>query len=497
MTHSSRITTGILSFLALLPWGNATAYDAPIGIPEPPFGIDETHYIYAGLPGYSDAGNGPYTHYVDNSADCTDNDNPTGTYENPRCSVPTSLEAGSVVEIHGGPYTGGDTTWTLNGSATQPVFIRGTGSNSKPQFTDSGRRIITITGSYGIVEYIDALNGAAVEFRAASNLALRHSHVHDHPGKGNIVGVTGASSYIVIYDNEINNNGQIPSSSDNHGVYTGGNTDHIWILENHIHHNSGDGIQFCHGCIGNGNGPSNVFIGRNVIHEDEENAIDVKEFIGPVVVSENYMYGYRPGVYSGNGDAFRVNDEGDQGDLWILYNSISDSTRGIEPSRSDATVYVIGNVIHDIVRGAVGSDADFVINNTIYNAGTGVGAGEARSNIIVDSATAVGGDVSGCSHNLIRGGSTQSNCSNTVGADPQFVFGANNDVIGIQSGSPAIGAGYGNHPVYDTYQSRFGISIRVDVNGNPRPVGQGWAIGAHELFDSVAPKAPTDLEIVQ
>src|SRR5690606_24380479 len=114
--------------------------------------------------------------------------------------------------------------------------------------------------------------------------------------------------------NEIDHNGTIPSSTDNHGVGLGRSTDRIWILDNHIHHNSGDAIQFCHSCMSNGPGPGAVYISGNTFHDDEENALDFKEFVGPVVVTRNEMYGYQPSGDS-NGDALRVNDEGQQGDI--------------------------------------------------------------------------------------------------------------------------------------------------------------------------------------
>ena len=480
--------------LLIFTSGAALAWEPPIGIPAPDFGIGESHNLYAGMAGYEDAGNGPYTHYIDNTAVCTDTDNPNGTAENPRCSMPTTLAAGSVAEIHGGPYGGRDTTWNLNGTQSQPVFVRGIGPNNKALFSGSSSRVIAISGSYAVVEYIEVTNDSAVEITSSDHVALRHSHIHDHQGKGNIVGINGGSSYIVIYGNEVNNNGQIPSTKDHHGVYTFANTDHIWIVDNHIHHNSGDGIQFCHNCVDRGNGPSNIFIGRNHIHDDEENALDFKEFIGPVIVSQNVMHGYLSSPNS-NGDAVRVNDEGSQGEIWILFNTIFDSRLGIEPSRSDADVYIIGNVIFDIGSAAVGQDADYVINNTIYDVPTAIGAGEARSNIVFNATTALGGDVGSCSHNLVQSGSVENGCTNTINADPEVIIGAQGNVIGLQETSPAIGAGYGDHAVFALFQSQYGINIRFDANGMPRPVGQPWSIGAHEVLDSVPPMPPGDLTV--
>ncbi len=91
-----------------------TAWLAPFGIPGPDFGIKETHLMYigetydfgAGPVPYPDAGNGPYTHYLDIvHPNATDNSNPFGSPGIPRRSIPQMLPAGSVVEVHNGPYT--------------------------------------------------------------------------------------------------------------------------------------------------------------------------------------------------------------------------------------------------------------------------------------------------------------------------------------------------------------------------------------------------------
>ncbi len=91
-----------------LPVQHALAYNPPIGIPEPPFGIDESVEMYSGASGYGNDSTAPYTHYVDNTdPNCSENNWP-GTKNAPICdlfkSSSISLPAGSVVEIHGGPY---------------------------------------------------------------------------------------------------------------------------------------------------------------------------------------------------------------------------------------------------------------------------------------------------------------------------------------------------------------------------------------------------------
>jgi len=495
-TILSRIAVAIAIAFIQISSANAQQPDAwvpPIGIPAPAFGIDDSHTMYAGQNGYSDAGNGPYTHYIDNSAGCSDSGNPNGSPGSPRCSVPTTLAAGTVVEIHGGPYTdNGTIIWNINGTPLQPVFVRGTGANARPEFIGPKIQLI---GSYGIVEYIDG-NQVDVEWPGPSDhISLRHSHIHDHPGTGAIVD-NGQGTFTVIYNNEINNHGVIPSAKDRHGIFSGPLTDNVWIVDNHIHHNSGDAIQFCHGCVGNGTGPSNIYIGRNLMHHDEENAIDLKEFIGPVIISENTIHSYVTGPFSGSGEAIRINDEGSQGAVWLIYNDVSASNVGIQPNGSNANVYIIGNILHDIQEAAIGPDGDFAINNTIYNTVDGfMGGGEFTSNIIYNaSRKAVDSRTTSCSNNLIDSGSIDTNCANTVVGDPQFIFDTTSKLVGIGPSSPAIGSGLGDHAVYQTFQTQFGVDIRIDANGSPRPIGVPWAAGAHEDAGSgVQPLAPTNL----
>ena len=100
--HDSRC--GFLAFVIVLVGlgactGTAVAdYVPPIGIPAPPFGINESHTMYAGqwYPAggftYRDAGNGPYTHYVDNThPSATNTSNPYGTATTPSVRRATRL----------------------------------------------------------------------------------------------------------------------------------------------------------------------------------------------------------------------------------------------------------------------------------------------------------------------------------------------------------------------------------------------------------------------
>ncbi|MEO7724749.1 MAG: hypothetical protein ABIU29_08700, partial [Chthoniobacterales bacterium] len=88
----------VLSLAALVGATSALAYSPPIGIPAPSFGIDQVVTMYSaqtydfgsGPVPYPDAGNGPYTHYVDKTAPgATDTSNTFGTPSKPRLTIPT------------------------------------------------------------------------------------------------------------------------------------------------------------------------------------------------------------------------------------------------------------------------------------------------------------------------------------------------------------------------------------------------------------------------
>lgn len=292
-------------FLFHLSTNALAAYTPPLGIPAPPFGIEEV------------AGS------------------PTTT------NLSATLPAGSVVRLPAGSRSG--FTVTAQGTATSPVYLQGADCSMNAPTTITG--FVTLQGSYLIVECVDIVGDIQVNL-TGDHIVLRSSRVRDYPeGRGSFVRMNG--TYGVLYQNEITRNGQTTGTKDSHGIMAGGGSAHNWILGNKIHHNGGDGIQFCHSCIGKGNGPAFVYIGHNEIYSDRENALDFKEFIGPVIVSENFLHHYLE-TSTSNGEIIRVNDEGDQGAIWIIHNRLEDAVGNcISPANSDASkdgdLHVWGN----------------------------------------------------------------------------------------------------------------------------------------------------------
>lgn len=177
MISPRKITPLILAAAGVLAV-STQAYEPPLGIPDPDFGIVESHTMYAGQTyaagGFPcrDSGWGSYTHYVDNTDPiCTDSGNEYGTAAVPRCSPPTAdLPEGSVIGLHGGPYLEGDglvRDWAnLSGTGTplSPVFFRGHDPVIRTVISGMSFRI---EGAYFVVENLDLVNSTSAPTLAA------------------------------------------------------------------------------------------------------------------------------------------------------------------------------------------------------------------------------------------------------------------------------------------------------------------------------------------
>lgn len=558
---------------------SSSAWTPPIGIPAPAFGIDQSHTMYQGQlydyngdgtpeGAYKDAGSGPYTHYINHSAgNCADGSN-YGTPAQPRCTIPgddgSPLMAGSVVEIHG-QYNANHTSpndWHGAGTAAKPIFIRGAAAADKPLLTGP---LDVLGSSYVVFENLEFsdrdgnLSGGDTGSFSVSDkngqrydsdhIVLRNSDVHGNlqDGGTGIGGYGSASviSNIVFYNNKIHNNGdwQATFDQDNHGIGVGGNTNNIWVIENEMSHNSGDGIQI------NGFGMSNpallnhIYVGRNISHHNKQSGFWTKT-AADVIFSQNISYSHRPSDSSGGaGMGFQYAPNR----VWFLYNHVYDSTCGI-CSGSDSTTfgqdsYIIGNVIHNIKPGFNSSDGGwgsgammlagginrYIIGNTIYDADAGINTPSSRAlyvydNIISNITNSQGNHIyientgtweaknnlffqNGSAARIRLGNTTYSApqlqssyltlAQANLTADPLFVNSGGSD-FRLQSNSPAKDAAMASS-AYGTFQSLYGIDIRKDILEATRPQGSAWDIGAYEYVSSasdiISPAAPAGLII--
>lgn len=393
----------------------------PIGIPAAPFGLAETHWMYEGCTfDYGDgaapyrmAGNGPYTHYVDNTHPAaTDEDNAFGTAARPRKTIPAALPAGSVVEIHGGPYGPEEIILLAEGTASAPVFVRGVG---KPRI--AGKLTVQssrgVESRYMIVEGLDVFKFWVVA--PASYLCYRHNDIHGDATNGGI----GIDSYdkahsnhrLVFYKNLIHDNGnwQADHDQDVHGITVARRTHHVWIVDNEFYHNSGDGVQINAGSLQLQPYTHHIYVGRNRAHHNKQAGFWTKQAVD-VIFSQNAVWGLRPiGAKPsafGAGMGFQYGPER----VWFLYNHIYDCCYGISSGSTSElgfgrSVYCIGNLIHDIHHdpnypykpdtawsnaaiSLVDTADRYLLNNTIVNCDAGINVTGPGKAVIVNNVIA-------------------------------------------------------------------------------------------------------------
>lgn len=442
----------------------------PLGIPAPLFGLDQM----AGTP----------THYVNNAhAAATDTNNPNGTPTRPRLTVPTTLPAGAVVQVSGGPYLLNNLTWTSQGTRTRPAIIIGVG---RPLFQGDGAASwIRMWGSFLIVDGI-VVDGGRVE-AAGTATVLRNSEVRNM--NSTAVAISGSGS--VIYNNHIHHNGdsENPVERDTHGVNVMPATYATYVIDNDIHHNGGDGIQ-----VGSQNAAEPwaryVFIGGNRIYEDRENGIDIKKS-RDVVVSQNSISGYQI-TSSSAGEAIVTHDTPQR--IWILNNSVGYSEQGIVSSGA-AGYIVAGNAIVNIrhrpslpydphsVWGAAGiltySTTDSIhVNNTIWGSDAGISFANGTSTIMANNIVGARTEATG---DLLFGSEAARNASvvaNNYSGNPGFVD-PNAWDFRLLPGAVVEGSG-ASHTVSQTFQALYGVALNRDLYAAVRSYELRPSIGAAE-----------------
>jgi hypothetical protein len=360
-----------------------------IGIPTPVWGdvnvLDLTYLMYdsetlrnaSGLTYYASDSNGYYTHYIDaNDPNVTANGVPSGfgTKAHPRATIPSSLPAGSIVEVHNAA-TWVSTYTVVNGTQDLPVFVRGV---DDPNITNS----TVFKAYYAILEGM-YFNNKGVSVRAHNGIIPHHVCVRNNEFKGDgiwkavaCMGIYGQDSSnrvnnVVVYNNEISYFGQYDATSENdsHGVKIDKYASYIWILGNHIHHMGGDSVQVGPNGLSDADaesmGAHYIYVGGNVFHDNYEDGIDTKASKN-VVYSQNVAYN----LPNGGGMFLQTNYHAQSG--WFLFNRVYNCFTGID-AKSMQHAYTIGNIVYDIEfienYGAIGVSAPEcgAIANIIYN----------------------------------------------------------------------------------------------------------------------------------
>jgi len=513
----------------------------PIGIPMPPFGITQTHHLFAdlsydygyGCEPYRDAGNGPYTHYVDNThPEATDYENPFGTPRRPRSSIPYYLLPGSVVELHGGPYEGYFEI-RVRGTASRPIFIRGTNAATPVLFKT--KLLVLAPSQYVILENLAVdrdYQSSGVNIEGVSYIAIRHCEVKDVQGGILAYGGPNASiNNIVIYDNHVHDLGDLSviEDIDDNGIQIGGGSSDVWVVDNIVHHTVGSGIVLNPGFEFGNEAIQHVYVGRNTVYQSRQSGCWTKQS-ADAIFSQNTVYSIIGTSFAiSTGLGFQYGPER----TWFIFNHVYDCEYGIGSGSNNVPQpgqeqFFIGNVIHDIHHRSptynpnnpwssaammlVGGEHRIIADNTIYNCDAGInGPGPGSyllANNVIDNIVESGGNhvfienenndvawdlYNSCLHDdampvrvrqrnqvydLERLANELNKGAGCISVAPGFVSPQAHD-FHLTAQSPTVDSGMTTN-AYLRFQQLYGLSINVDFDGVSRPQAAGPDMGAFE-----------------
>ncbi len=525
----------LLSLLLMIGLGQnlmAQNYQPPVGIPAPSFGIDEQ--APAQPTSWPSAEEINY-YYIDNThVNATDSNNTYGYPDKPRMTIPEiSYAAGSVVEIHGGPYNGGgQLIFTAQGVSGNPVWVRGVSEAERGEI--SGEMIIK--GSYVIVENLVFSNDyAVIGIRPHAGAQAHHVSVRNcemfgtatDVGFRSAIGISGPVANrnhdIVIYNNLIYDRGDYrptaAGENDYHGVAPSRNVDRVWILNNEIYHMGGDSVQVGVANIPDNERPSYVYVAENNFYSNYENALDIKE--------SDHIFAINNDFHDFHDAVVVIHNMGDS--IWIVNNKVYNAPEGIVTSGSTNT-WFIGNAVWNIHTRDLGtwnpqsgySDGTAIhfraadggaINNTLFNYDNGIqlttsGPYILSNNILAARDQPTGYDLRVANSSVSVQTTTDYNLYESANID--FAAGSGSNVIGVQNtysqelNSPAEGSAQfqstvatstvflkpsvtspavntGEAPtIFATFFTSYGISLKQDIDAIPRPTDGAWDIGAYE-----------------
>ena len=416
------------------------------------------------------------------------NDSNDGSFSNPWQTIPKAKNAISAGDIAYLGTSAGDTlaqTTEDSSSAYNCALGMSTNDGTNSGTADAPKALVAYPGAsvtIGVVSGLErgiltpAITGT-FDYWVISQLSIR--------GETEAIDVEGGAVGWRIVGNDIS----CPNGTGQSGCVTGGqgdNTTGLKFLGNVVHDaaaNVGTITKYYHGIYF---GSDHIELGWNTVRDGKTcRAIQFHDTGGPnefdLLVHDNVIHGT---VCDGLNFA-SVNPS--QGAIVAYNNVIYDVGQGPDPAdgSSDYACIYVANITN---QGSPGSGNVQLYNNTLYNCGSrGTGASGAVAlasgpvgiqmddNLIVALAgesyistdTGSSPAITGSNNLLYGAGNAPSYLTASVSGDPQFVAAASDD-FHLTSGSPAVDQGKTT-------------SAKTDIDGNPRPQGSAFDIGAYEL----------------
>ncbi len=498
-------------------------------------------------------GDGPHHYYVahdgdDGTAGNGGNGNPAA----PRRSMPGygPFPAGTLIFLEGDgtPLPTSETTnrrsdfpgWTspnasleMNpaGTYADPSDIAWIVGIDRPRLTANADT--SLTNSHHVIfdgvildgiRSSDPNRSGRLRIGQSSHITFRNGAQYgEHADRGGSLFDLNDADYVMYFNNEMAYAGDFDaiSAKDFHGVRPAYGNRWVWVIDNHIHHLSGDGMQ-----TGNSNNTRPIgetshyiYFAGNDCHDNRENAVDNKNSFH-VVVSQNRLHDFTgAGGGGSNGTALILanDNEGPHSAYhWAIANEVRDSTHGIRDGGNSAAPnksFMIGNLVHDIAGAGLAAwhaspdqpgTESHMVNNTVARCGSGIDINfwqpsnptsvfinrnvifECSEDIVIggrniDRYQVVDNVIfkAGGGERIDAEGRTQTVAGNLLGIDPLLVAPAAND-LSLQAGSPARDLTT-EDPVYGLFESLYGIDIRRDFSGRPRPGDGTWDAGSQRF----------------
>ncbi len=394
-------------------------------------------------------------YYVDDDCDGSGN----GTIGDPWCTIQEAANAvgvGDSVLINPGSYAGGIQV-AVSGTAVNPITFKGIGANVIIDGDGSGQDGFNIENAdYIVIDgvTVQQASRAGVRIVLADHVTVRNSTFIDN-GKWGVF--TGFADYTTVEN--IESYGAVLE----HGIYISNSSDYPVIRGNRLHHNHANGLHM--------NGDASLsdpghnsdgiisfgLIENNIIYENGVgggSGINM-DGVTDTIVRNNLLYNNHASgisIYQIDGGS------GSQNNL-ILNNTIlmpSDGRWAINiPDLSDTNNKIYNNILL--------SDHSFRGSITIPSAS--LAGFESDYNIVANRLTADDGNTV-ISLAAWQGLGFDAH-SFIATANELFVNPAAHDYR-LKDGSPAINAG------------TTLADVPTDLDGNPRPIGAAYDIGAYE-----------------
>lgn len=302
----------------------------------------------------------------------------------------------------------------------------------------------------------DSTQGLQINARANGKERLHHVYVGfnygEHERQRSLS--TKQATHVIFSQNEV-----IPGVNQAAGGYSEGmgwslGADYIWFLFNNIH-NGSDGFRNSDS-TGGTSATSRVFIIGNIVHDLSLN---------PYVTLAGRL-----------GNA--VNLEKGASTIHVVDNTFNNILAGIKTEQADTVLYAHGNIFNKIAPGYsfINLYTNIVLSDRHMN-----------NNLYYDPSGNPRWNYTSSMYNSFTAWNTaypQLNVD-SIYANPLIIDEINKNYA-VAEGSPAIGANknesteYGYPDVYALFETLYGINIRVDYNGNPRPSAGAWTLGAFE-----------------